>query len=355
MEILSTLSDWIATNESLLSGIAALIAVVGVIVSSTVFAARKLRKPKDSHINQGKSERTGNQHSESDATTTSLSFQDLIKPSLRPIHFAGPEGQRVAYVDEGEGEPAMVLCPGIISHLHIAANLPSLRDSISALANLGRLIRFDKRGQGLSDPVLGTPTLERRSDEILEVMDHAGVEKAILIGTSEGGPMSIQFAHRHPDRVLGMVLIGSTASWVQRDDYPIGIPAEVLDLLPKLWGKASLRQLFYPALSRDLVSDETYSAMERLLTTRGDLRNLIEFMKETDVRPLLPTLRHPTLVVHFSGDLAVPSRMGRDLAAGIPDAVFKEFAVTDHADLTRSPEAIAAISDFYSSIRSSTL
>lgn len=107
-------------------------------------------------------------------------------------------------------------------------------------------------------------------------------------------------------------------------------------------------------LSHDIVNDETYAAMEKPLTTRSDLRELIEFVKQTDVRPLLATLTLPTLVIHFSGDLAVSSRMGRDLAAGIPGAVFKEFAVPDHGDITSSPEAIVAVQEFYKSIQASS-
>jgi pimeloyl-ACP methyl ester carboxylesterase len=101
-----------------------------------------------------------------------------------------------------------------------------------------------------------------------------------------------------------------------------------------------------PSVSRDVIDDETYVAMERLIGPRDTVRQLIGMMIETDVRPLLPEVRIPALVVHFTGDLAIPIRLGRALAEGLPNAAFVEVNAVDHADLSQSAEAVARIRSF---------
>ena len=99
-------------------------------------------------------------------------------------------------------------------------------------------------------------------------------------------------------------------------------------------------------LTSDEMDDETYKGFEKLVGSRGSIRQLVAFMKETDVRGLLPDIKCPSLVIHFSGDLAVPMRMGRAVAEGLPDAEFLEVSGVDHADLTQSREAVARVKDF---------
>jgi pimeloyl-ACP methyl ester carboxylesterase len=117
-------------------------------------------------------------------------------------------------------------------------------------------------------------------------------------------------------------------------------------LIHESWGKGVLRDLFFPSLSRDQLDDENYRAMEKLLAPRPSIKALIEMLKTVDVRPLLSGIQVPTLVIHFTGDLAIPARMGRDLAEHIPNAEFLEVASSDHADLSQSDEAIGRIRRF---------
>ena len=177
-------------------------------------------------------------------------------------------------------------------------------------------------------------------------MDAAGVDRGILLGFSEGGPMCLHFTATHPDRVQGLVLLGTTACWVQTEEFPIGIRRSTIERLPSAWGEGVLRDLFFPSISREQMDDATYRAFENLIGTRSGIRQVVQMMVETDVRPLLPAIRVPTLVLHFTGDLAVPIRLGRALAEGLPNAEFVEVHAVDHADLSQSAEAVARVRAF---------
>jgi len=270
----------------------------------------------------------------------------LSAPAPFDVQFAKSDGLNIAYAIQGEGPINMVMTPGIISHLNIMSHMPPIRDTLAMMSSFSRVVAFDKRGQGLSDPCLKPPDLEQRAHDIAAVMDAANMDKAILVGVSEGGPMCIKFAHDFPERVAGMVLLGTTASWIQRDDFPAGIPEKMMDTLPNAWGNAVLRDLFFPGISREIMDDETYKGFEKLVSTRDSVRQLVAFMKETDVRDLLPAIRCPCLVIHFTGDLAVPVRLGRAVAEGLPNAQFLEVSGTDHVDLTQSPEAVERFKAF---------
>ena len=174
-------------------------------------------------------------------------------------------------------------------------------------------------------------------------MDAAGLGSAILYGISEGGSMCVKFAHDHPERVKGLVLLGATASWLQTEDLPAGIPETALDAIVPAWETGNLRDIFFPSISREQLDDHTYQAFERLICTRHAIKQLVTFMKEVDVRPLLPDIHCPCLVIHYAGDMAVPIRLGRALAEGLPNAEFLEINAVDHADLSQSPEAVERI------------
>ena len=331
---LSAIGSWISENESLLSGLAAMIVLAGVVLSPLGVGVRRMLGIA----------RTAKPSAEP-APPRKLSLRDLTQPAPHPIHYADADGVRIAYCDRGQGPPTLVMAPGIISHQHLMANLPTTRNLFEALS-FGRLVGFDKRGHGLSDTTLEAPDVVTHSRDIEAVYDAAGLERAFLLATSEGGPMAIQFAHDHPERVQGLILLGTTASWVQREDFPIGIPRRSLEALASRWGQGRTRDVFFPSLPRDEIDDETFRAFEALIASRDSMIQNVRMMLETDVRPLLPHIRVPTLVIHFTGDLAVPLRLGRAMAAAIPDAEFLEVAGTDHVDLSQAPEAVARVRRF---------
>ena len=334
MESLTELGGWIADNESLLSGLVAVAVLVGLVVSPLGAGLRRV-------LGQGREDRA-----EEAPRPKRITLDDLTRPGPHPIRFADADGVRIAYVDQGEGPPNLLVAPGIVSHLHIASNLPSIREMREFLGGFARVVSFDKRGQGLSDPTLRAANLQERVRDIETVLDAAGLERAILVGASEGGPMCLQFAHDHPERVQGLILLGSTASWVQREDYPIGVPRRAMEGLARHWGRGASRRIFFPTVSSEEIDDDTYSAFEKLISSRDSIGQLVEMMIETDMRPILPGIHTPTLVIHFTGDLAIPVRMGRDLAERLPNAEFLEVNGTNHVDLAHSPEACARVKSF---------
>jgi pimeloyl-ACP methyl ester carboxylesterase len=339
MEALAAVGEWIADNESLFSGAAAIIVLLSVIASALglfyrFLKSRRMREtaPVAADIPESGSEK--------------ITLKDLSAPAPYEVRFAQSDGLRIAYAILGGGSQDMLMTPGIISHLNIMSHMPPIRDTMAACGKFARVATFDKRGQGLSDPCVNVPDMTERVHDIEAVLDAAGMDEVILYGVSEGGPMCIQFAHDHPERVKGLVLLGTAARWLQTDDYPAGINESALDSMPQAWGKGTLRDLFFPSISRDRMDDHTYRGFEQLIATRASIRQLVDFMKQLDVTALLPGIQVPTLVIHFAGDLAVPIRLGRAVAEGITGAEFLAVPGVDHADLSQSPEALARMRQF---------
>src|SRR5262249_44428318 len=157
--------------------------------------------------------------------------------------------------------------------------------------SFARLIVFDKRGTGLSDPVAEVPTLEQRIDDVRAVMDAAGSERAALFGVSEGGPMSVLFAATHPDRVEALGLHGAMARTTEAPDYPWASPADALvesavEFLLPYWGTDSeaLVELFAPSLAHDPDVVASAARMERSSASPGMVRKIFEMFLDIDVR-----------------------------------------------------------------------
>jgi len=205
------------------------------------------------------------------------------------------------------------------------------------------VINFDKRGQGLSDPTSEVATMTERVSDIACIADHTNTDRFFLMGISEGGPMSIKYAVENPSRVSGLILFGTTAKFVRTDDYPLGISNKAIESLISAWGSGSGRDVFFPSISREVIDDDTYKGIEKLLTDKRSMAQIVSYMRTLDVRPILNKIQCPTLVIHFTGDLAVPIRMGRYLADNIPNSKFIEIAGVDHCDLGNAPDAISEI------------
>ena len=149
---------------------------------------------------------------------------------MRPeTRYARSGDANIAYQVVGEGPIDLVLVPGFVSHVEVAWEEPNLAHFLTRLASFSRLIVFDKRGTGMSDPTTSVPTMEERMDDIRAVMDVAGSSRAALFGVSEGGTLSLLFAHRHPERAQALVLYGSWARRLVGPDYPWGLRAAELE------------------------------------------------------------------------------------------------------------------------------
>src|ERR1700752_5432390 len=143
------------------------------------------------------------------------------------IRYAKSGGLNIAFSVTGGG-PDLVVAPGFISHLDIMWEEPSVVHFYSRLASFRRVVTFDKRGTGLSDPVMHAPPLEASVDDLGAVMDAAGCERADLGGVSEGGTMAMLMTASHPDRVKALVLYGTFSRLFQAPDYPLGVTKEEL-------------------------------------------------------------------------------------------------------------------------------
>ena len=131
-------------------------------------------------------------------------------------------------VPPGVGPIDVVLVPGYVSHVELIWDFPGAVRMIERISSFARLIMFDKRGNGLSDPVAGAPLLEERIDDVRAVMEAAGSRKAVLLGASEGVPMCLLFAATHPELVSALVLYGGMARSTWAPDYPWASPADAL-------------------------------------------------------------------------------------------------------------------------------
>jgi pimeloyl-ACP methyl ester carboxylesterase len=249
----------------------------------------------------------------------------------------------IAYQVVGEGPLDLVFVPGFLSHLDIQWTDPGMTRLLGGLSSFARVIAFDKRGTGLSDPVGAAPTLEERMDDVRAVMDAAGSERAALFGLSEGGPMSLLFAAAHPERTAALVLFGTFAVGTDvADDNPGGavwrdVGERMVEAIGH-WGEGRTLQLFGPNLASSETWRRVWGRFERAALSPAMARALWQLVSRIDVRHVLPAIRVPTLVVRRSQDF-MPIALSRQLAEQIPGARFVELE-GDHLPQTGDVEAI---------------
>ncbi len=235
----------------------------------------------------------------------------------------------------GEGDLDLVLVNGYISHVELVWEAPPIVAFMQALASFARVITFDRRGSGLSDPVAVAPTLEERMDDVRAVMDAAGSERAALVGISEGVPMSILFAAAHPERVQSLVLWGGMARSTWAEDYPFANEAEALlqsgtEFVLPHWGEGTVIEVAAPSMADDPDTRAFLGRMERATASPGMLLSLAQMFLDLDVRDVVPQVQVPALVMHRRHDRLVNVRNGRWLADHLPDARLIELPGDDH-------------------------
>ena len=163
-------------------------------------------------------------------------WEDDGSVDIPPVRYARSGDVSIAYQVTGEGNPIdMVFAGGTVSHLRLAWDRPANRAQIERFSRFCRLIRFDKRGTGMSDRMINVATLEERTDDIRAVMDAAGSKQAVIFGASEGGSMACLFAATYPERVRSLIVWGCQARWLTAPDYPWGYgPEQYEELLRDL-------------------------------------------------------------------------------------------------------------------------
>ncbi|HEX7254834.1 MAG TPA: alpha/beta fold hydrolase, partial [Gaiellaceae bacterium] len=258
----------------------------------------------------------------------------MSRPETR--YTTAPDGGYVAYQIFGSGPANLVFIPNWMTNVDAMWEEPTMAAYFDRLARFARVICFDKRGTGVSDPVplAALPRVDEWMDDVSTVMDAAGVEQAALLGDTEGGPMAMMFAATHPERVPALVLANCFARWRRAEDYPIGMPdataEKLIDRYEQNWGVTSeTLALTAPTVAHDARFGRWFTRYQRLGMPRGAATAMYRWVTDLDVRAILPSIRVPTLVLHRSGARHHRADFGRYIAEQIPGARYVELPGAD--------------------------
>lgn len=247
----------------------------------------------------------------------------------------------IAYQVLGDGPDELVFIPGFVSNIELQWDFEPMASFFRRLARRSRLVVFDKRGSGLSDRVRAdaVPTLEERMDDVRAVMDAAEVDRATLFGISEGGPLAVLFAATYPQRVERLVLVNSYANRF-RSDIP-----ELAEATRDNWGTGGIFATLAPSW-RDRDTIRFLARYERHSATPDTAAHLVRLCEFIDVRPILGSIRVPTVILHRRDDPIFPLAKGEELARGIPGASFVVLEGRDHLVYVDQEPVLDAVEEF---------
>jgi class 3 adenylate cyclase len=259
----------------------------------------------------------------------------------------------IAYQVAGEGADLLFVPDGVIP-IESMAEWPSFDRFIRRLTRLFRVIRFDRRGMGLSDPVTPSnrPTLEQWMTDAEAVLGTVDSERAALLGMAEGGFVLTLLAAAKPERVSGLILVNATAAFTTEPFRAWGLAAGALDRLAGTvesdWGDVGWAiPMFAPSAAGDKRYRAWLERAQRRSLSPAMARALFDVMYRSDIRDILPSLRVPTLVIHRQGNRYLEPEHGRYLAAHIPGATYLEVEGEDHVPYLGDSEPILeAIEEF---------
>jgi len=239
------------------------------------------------------------------------------------------DGIHIAYQVLGEGERDIIFVPGLMSHLELLWEDEETSGFFRRLSRLGRLILFDKRDTGLSDPAPSDMSLEERMEDVRAVMRAADSRQAVLFGYSEGAPMSILFAATYPGRVTALILGSASARWFPAPGYPCGQGAqEMYDGLQEIaahrWGQGASIEWYLQSRADSAAARQRFGRFERMAISPSAFLRMTRMIHDIDIRALLPAVHVPTLVIQRLSDRITPPCHGRYLAAHIAGARYFE-------------------------------
>lgn len=260
----------------------------------------------------------------------------------------------IAYQTIGEGPPDLLsVISGPGSHVEQLWEEPAIARATRRLATLGRVILFDQRGSGLSDPVSprDVPTMDQHVDDIRALLDEVGSERAVLMGYLAGTVPSMVFAATHPERVQALTLFGPYARLRVDEDYPEGVPSEVVDAAVQVtlttWGKGGDLAFFAPSMLGDERFQRWWAQMERLSASPGTAAALIRQWFDVDIRRILPAIRVPTLVIGRKDQQLITPTHVRYVAEHIQGAKLVEIEGMDLHFFTGDQDPVfAALEEF---------
>jgi pimeloyl-ACP methyl ester carboxylesterase/DNA-binding CsgD family transcriptional regulator len=253
-----------------------------------------------------------------------------------------PDGARIAYATSGDG-PVVVKTANWLSHLEYDWHSPVWRHWLDFLSAHARLVRYDERGNGLSDRDLEDLSFDRWVEDLEALVEHLGLERFTLLGLSQGGAVAIEYAARHPEKVDKMVLYGAFArGWARHDsEFVLRRWRALIDLVESGWGadNPAYRQLFTTLFAPDADEQQSrwFNELQRNATRPDIAARLIQAFGDIDVVDSLARVRAPTLVLHARKDACVSCEEGRRIASGIPGARFVMLDSRNHALLASDP------------------
>ena len=268
------------------------------------------------------------------------------------------DGAHIAYQVIGDGPPDIVYANSFMSHVEVSWDYPPAARFYERMASFGRLVLFDRRGTGLSDPIVGLFDIEDRSADLRAVLDALALEQPVLLGSSEGGMTCTHFAALNPERVGALVLFSSTVKTVADDECPWAWSREFYELfvnsIEATWTDPTGANIVFtnPSLQDDPHARAWYARYFRLSASPSLARALIEATVDVDVRHLLPMVQVPTLVLHRRDETWLSVEGSRYIASKIPDAKLVELPGTDHYIWEQNADQVVdEIEEFVTGVR----
>jgi class 3 adenylate cyclase len=262
----------------------------------------------------------------------------------------------LAYQVAGDGPLDILYVPTWLQQMEALWEEPAIAGFFERITRFARLIMFDRRGSGMSDPLDGAPTLEEQMDDVLAVLDAAGSERAGLFAQFEGGPMAMLFAATHPQRTGALALYETFACTLRSDELPWAAdPTEReqwIDQLVEVWGTGQRMLAFAPSIAQDSERLAWFGKLERLAMGPGMVRPIMRLIGEWDVRSVLPTIQVPTLVMHRRDDPVIDPRHADYIAGSIPGARKVELPPGDTLPLLADgPMIVDELEEFFTGAR----
>ena len=276
--------------------------------------------------------------------------QEVPTAPMSRVRYAKSGDIHIAYQAWGEGPINLVFAPGFVTHIESLWSEPGMARFLRAMGRFARVVLFDKRGTGMSDRVEQMPGMDQRVDDVRAVMDALKIERAVIMGASEGGSLAAYFAATQPQRCQALVLYGAFAhfaAWIP-DDEALRHLVEYID---SSWGSGRSLPSFAPSMVGNAAFESWWGRFERLGASPADAMSLMRTNSQIDITDVLPTIQVPTLVIHRTGDVAVDVEGGRLIAARIPGARFVELPGVDHLPWVgdNADEILRLIGEFVSS------
>ena len=277
--------------------------------------------------------------------------------SAPPVQYAANGDIHLAYRVLGDGPVDLVFVAGAVTNLDVLWELQEYRAFVEELATFTRVILFDKRGMGLSDRVrIGT--LEERMDDVRAIMDDAGSGSAVLLGGSEGGPMSMLFAATYPERTRALILSGAEVKEETTDDWPWGESTRedfersmTIENLLERWGKGLSIAYFIPSRGDDKRFRDWFGRLQVQSASPHDALALMRMAFEIDVRHVAPSISTATLILHRVDDQVCHVENARWLARHIEGSKYVELPGDTHPSFVDGDDIMAEIREFLTGVR----